>query len=34
MNAGKVQVLAIVGGNPVYNAPADLEFAEELTRSG
>jgi len=26
MKAGKVDVLAIVGGNPVYNAPADLDF--------
>jgi molybdopterin-containing oxidoreductase family iron-sulfur binding subunit len=27
MNAGQVDVLLILGGNPVYNAPADLDFA-------
>ena len=26
MNAGQVQVLLILGGNPVYNAPADLRL--------
>ena len=26
MNAGKVDLLLIVGGNPVYDAPADLKF--------
>ena len=26
MNAGKVQWLVILGGNPLYDAPADLEF--------
>lgn len=30
MRAGKVKALAILGGNPVYNAPADLAFAETL----
>jgi MoCo/4Fe-4S cofactor protein with predicted Tat translocation signal len=30
MNAGKVDLLVILGGNPVYNAPADLQFAEAL----
>jgi molybdopterin-containing oxidoreductase family iron-sulfur binding subunit len=30
MNAGKVKALLIVGGNPVYNAPADLPFGEAL----
>jgi len=34
MDAGKVQVLAIVGGNPAYNAPADLGFAENLSKAG
>ncbi|HYY68965.1 MAG TPA: TAT-variant-translocated molybdopterin oxidoreductase [Terriglobales bacterium] len=34
MDAGKVQVLAIVGGNPVYNAPADLGFADKLSKVG
>ena len=26
MNAGKVQWLVVMGTNPVYSAPADLEF--------
>ena len=30
MNAGRVDLLVIIGGNPVYTAPADLEFAEAL----
>ena len=30
MQAGKVDLLVIVGGNPVYDAPADLNFAELL----
>jgi MoCo/4Fe-4S cofactor protein with predicted Tat translocation signal len=30
MNAGKVDLLIILGGNPAYDAPADLNFAEEL----
>ena len=30
MNAGKVDVLVIVGGNPVYTAPADLKFADAM----
>ena len=30
MNAGKVDTLLILGGNPVYNAPADLAFGEAL----
>jgi len=34
MDAGKVQVLAIVGGNPGYNAPVDLGFAEKLAKVG
>lgn len=32
MKAGKVDMLFILGGNPVYDAPADLEFADALTR--
>lgn len=28
MEAGKVEVLVILGGNPAYTAPADLRFAE------
>jgi len=34
MEAGKVQVLAIIGGNPAYNAPVDLGFAEKLAKAG
>ena len=30
MNAGTVELLLILGGNPVYNAPADLDFARAL----
>jgi molybdopterin-containing oxidoreductase family iron-sulfur binding subunit len=32
MNAGKVETLIIFGGNPVYNAPVDLEFDKALAR--
>lgn len=32
MNAGKVEFLAIIGGNPVYDAPADLKFLEAFTK--
>ncbi len=31
-NAGKVNTLVILGGNPVYNAPADLKFRESLSK--
>jgi MoCo/4Fe-4S cofactor protein with predicted Tat translocation signal len=30
MNAGKVDLLIILGGNPAYDAPADLNFAAAL----
>ncbi|MEO8701908.1 MAG: Fe-S cluster-containing hydrogenase [Kofleriaceae bacterium] len=30
MAAGSVDTLVIIGGNPVYDAPADLEFAKAL----
>jgi molybdopterin-containing oxidoreductase family iron-sulfur binding subunit len=30
MNAGKVSTLVMLGSNPVYNAPADIEFASAL----
>ena len=30
MNAGAVETLVILGGNPVYDAPADLDFARVL----
>src|SRR5271167_4981727 len=32
MNAGKVDLLLIVGGNPVYEAPADFEFAQAMDK--
>ena len=32
MNAGEVELLVIIGGNPVYTAPADLAFADALAR--
>jgi molybdopterin-containing oxidoreductase family iron-sulfur binding subunit len=30
MNAGSVSLLLIMGGNPVYTAPADLKFADAM----
>ena len=30
MNEGKVDTLVILGGNPVYNSPADIDFASAL----
>ncbi len=32
MNSGAVQLLLILGGNPVFDAPADLGFAEALNK--
>jgi molybdopterin-containing oxidoreductase family iron-sulfur binding subunit len=32
MSAGHVEMLVILGGNPVYDAPTDLEFAAQLQR--
>ena len=32
MNAGKVNSLLILGGNPVYNTPVDLKFSEALKK--
>ena len=32
ISGGKVQWLVILGGNPVYSAPADLNFADALNR--
>jgi MoCo/4Fe-4S cofactor protein with predicted Tat translocation signal len=31
MNGGKVDLLVILGGNPAYDAPADLNFADAMT---
>src|SRR6204780_113949 len=32
INAGKVQMLLILGGNPVYDAPADFDFVRTLLK--
>jgi MoCo/4Fe-4S cofactor protein with predicted Tat translocation signal len=32
MGAGRVEMLLILGGNPAYTAPADLRFAEALSK--
>ncbi|MFP5246447.1 MAG: TAT-variant-translocated molybdopterin oxidoreductase [Thermoanaerobaculia bacterium] len=32
MNAGAVQALLILGGNPVFDAPVDLQFAKALDK--
>jgi len=32
MEAGKVEMLVIVGGNPVYNAPVDFAFAQRMSK--
>ena len=34
IQAGKVETLFMLGVNPVYNAPADLDFAHNLLRVG
>ena len=34
MRAGRVSTLVIVGGNPVFDAPADLAFAEAMSKVG
>ena len=34
MNQGRVQLLLILGGNPVYTAPADIPFASALDNVG
>ncbi len=34
MNAGRVEVLLILGGNPVYNSPSDQRFGDGLTQVG
>jgi molybdopterin-containing oxidoreductase family iron-sulfur binding subunit len=34
MNAGTVSLLVILGGNPVYSAPADLKFADAMAKVG
>ena len=32
MNAGKVDLLLIMGSNPVYDSPADLDFADAMDK--
>jgi MoCo/4Fe-4S cofactor protein with predicted Tat translocation signal len=32
MDAGKVETLVIVGGNPVYNAPVDFNFVQRMSK--
>lgn len=32
MNGGKVEMLVVLGGNPVYDAPADLGFVEAFEK--
>jgi MoCo/4Fe-4S cofactor protein with predicted Tat translocation signal len=32
MNAGKVKFLVVLGGNPIYSAPADLNFADAYSK--
>ena len=32
MAAGQVDTLLVIGGNPVYTAPADLQFAEQMDK--
>jgi MoCo/4Fe-4S cofactor protein with predicted Tat translocation signal len=32
MNAGTVSLLVILGGNPMYSAPADLQFAKAMEK--
>ena len=32
MSAGEVEMLVVLEGNPVYNAPADLDFAGALDK--
>ncbi|MFP4436995.1 MAG: TAT-variant-translocated molybdopterin oxidoreductase [Chloroflexaceae bacterium] len=34
MEAGEVQMLLIIGGNPVYDAPSDLDFGSKLANVG
>jgi molybdopterin-containing oxidoreductase family iron-sulfur binding subunit len=33
LESGAAQIVVILGGNPVFSAPADLKFAEKLTRA-
>lgn len=33
LNGGRVSTLVVLGGNPVYDAPADLEFGKAMARA-
>jgi len=33
LNGGRVQTLIVLGGNPVYNAPADLDFGAAMAKA-
>jgi len=33
LNAGQVQTLVVLGGNPVYDAPADLDFKAAMAKA-
>ena len=33
LDSGQIDLLVILGGNPVYNAPADLNFAERIRKA-
>ncbi len=33
LNAGKVEVLVIMGGNPVYNTPSELDFVQAMQKA-
>ncbi len=34
LNKGEISTLVIMGGNPVYDAPADLDFAKAMAKAG
>ena len=34
LNAGRVEMLIVIGGNPAYDAPADISFGESMKRAG
>ncbi|MCP4291494.1 MAG: TAT-variant-translocated molybdopterin oxidoreductase [bacterium] len=33
LNSGSIETLVMLGGNPVYNAPADLNFADAMMKA-
>ncbi len=33
LDSGQIDLLVILGGNPVYNAPADLDFVERIKKA-